>query len=82
MAAIVGERDGACGVTVERAAAGRARLMKQLPLHAHVPKYLGHRGWIGVWLDTPDVDWAAVREALLESYRMTAPKTLAAKLRP
>jgi len=44
-----------------------------------VPPYVGHKGWIGLWLDQPlDRDELA---ALVErSWRMTAPKRLAAGL--
>ncbi len=41
----------------------------------HVPKYLGNKGWIGLWLDGGDVDWAAVELALREAYLLVAPKT-------
>jgi hypothetical protein len=51
-----------------------------MPDHLHVPRYVGHRGWIGLWLDTPKVQWPLVRVALVDAYRMSAPKTLAAKL--
>jgi predicted DNA-binding protein (MmcQ/YjbR family) len=44
-----------------------------------VPPYVGHRGWIGIWLDeTPD--WDAISDAIDESYRLTAPKRLIAEL--
>jgi predicted DNA-binding protein (MmcQ/YjbR family) len=42
-----------------------------------VPPYVGHRGWIGVRLDrAPDWDEAAL--LVRRSYRLTAPKRLAA----
>jgi predicted DNA-binding protein (MmcQ/YjbR family) len=46
-----------------------------------VPPYLGHRGWIGVWLDRPGVDWDEVAELLVEAYRLSAPKRLVARIR-
>jgi predicted DNA-binding protein (MmcQ/YjbR family) len=42
-----------------------------------VPPYVGHRGWVGVRLDAA-VDWGHVADMVEESYRMTAPKRLAA----
>jgi predicted DNA-binding protein (MmcQ/YjbR family) len=45
-----------------------------------VPPYVGGKGWIGVYLDVPDVDWAEVAELVEESYRLVAPKRLVAKL--
>jgi predicted DNA-binding protein (MmcQ/YjbR family) len=39
------------------------------------PPYVGHKGWIGFWLDG-DPDWAEVADLIGRSYRMTAPKRL------
>ena len=49
------------------------------PARFYVPAYVGHRGWIGVWLDTP-IDWNQLADLVEESYRLTAPKRLAARL--
>jgi hypothetical protein len=43
------------------------------------PPYVGHRGWLGVWLDVP-VDWAEVGRIVAEAYRTIAPQTLIAQL--
>ncbi|NED95336.1 MmcQ/YjbR family DNA-binding protein [Phytoactinopolyspora alkaliphila] len=43
------------------------------------PPYVGHRGWLGVWLDVP-VDWEEVSELVTDAYRAVAPKTLIARL--
>lgn len=43
------------------------------------PAYVGPKGWIGIEL-TGDVDWAEVRELVVESYRLVAPKKLAAQV--
>lgn len=45
-----------------------------------IPSYLGARGWLGVWLDRPGVDWDRVELLLTDSYRLTAPKRLSAQL--
>lgn len=37
-----------------------------------VPPYVGHKGWIGVYLDTPDVDWAELADLIGKSYRLVA----------
>ena len=47
------------------------------PERFFVPPYVGHHGWIGVRLDVP-VDWGVVAGLVADSYRMTAPKRLAA----
>jgi hypothetical protein len=43
------------------------------------PPYVGHRGWLGVYLDTGP-DWDEVAEIVEDAYRTVAPKTLVAKL--
>ncbi|HLY57200.1 MAG TPA: MmcQ/YjbR family DNA-binding protein [Stellaceae bacterium] len=42
-----------------------------------VPAYVGHKGWVGVRL-TGDPDWDEIATLVTRSYRMTAPKKLAA----
>ena len=33
------------------------------------PPYVGSRGWIGIWLDTPDpVDWDLVEQHLVDAH--------------
>ncbi|MPY98722.1 MAG: MmcQ/YjbR family DNA-binding protein [Actinophytocola sp.] len=43
------------------------------------PPYVGHRGWLGVYLDVP-VDWQEIAEIVTDAYRCVAPKTLIAQL--
>jgi predicted DNA-binding protein (MmcQ/YjbR family) len=43
------------------------------------PPYVGHAGWVGAWLDVA-IDWEELGDLVDESYRMTAPKRLVAKL--
>ena len=49
------------------------------PARFFVPPYVGHHGWVGVWLDR-EIDWEEVADLVQESYRMTAPKRLSALL--
>ena len=42
------------------------------------PAYLGPSGWIGIRLDQPPVDWGHVEQRLRQSWRLIAPKRLAA----
>jgi hypothetical protein len=44
------------------------------------PPYVGGRGWIGVYLDVPGVDWDEIAELVVDAYRTIAPKRLAAQL--
>ncbi|MCW0234815.1 MAG: MmcQ/YjbR family DNA-binding protein [Ferrovibrio sp.] len=48
-----------------------------------VPPYLGHKGWVGMWLDKTEagrVNWSEVERLVRRSYRLIAPKKLAALL--
>ena len=49
------------------------------PARFFVPKYVGPKGWVGIRLE-PVVDWDEVAGLLAESYAMTAPKTLVARM--
>lgn len=55
------------------------QLVAALPKRFFVPPYVGHRGWLGVWLDVP-VDWDEIAELVEEAYRTVAPKRLVAEL--
>jgi hypothetical protein len=48
------------------------------PEHFFVPPYVGQRGWLGVRLDVPGVDWQHVAELVRDAYRLVAPRRLAA----
>ena len=54
-------------------------LVEAEPDRYFVPPYVGHHGWVGVWLDGA-VDWGLVADLVQKSYCMTAPKRLAARL--
>ena len=47
------------------------------PERFYVPPYVGSRGWVGARLDI-DQDWTELAELLRDSYRLIAPKRLAA----
>lgn len=55
----------------------QAIMVRHNPSRFFVPPYVGPSGWVGVYLDA-DVDWAEVDELLRDSYRLIAPKKLAA----
>ena len=44
------------------------------------PPYVGGRGWLGVYLDVPGVDWDEIAEIVADAYREVAPKRLTAQL--
>jgi hypothetical protein len=72
--------DGRVALNCKASAEMHDILQRLLPAHFHVPKYVGHKGWVGVWLDLSKLDWAAVELALREAYLRTAPKKLAGQI--
>lgn len=42
----------------------------------YMPAYIGPRGWVGLRLDRPTVDWSEVKELVHGSYMQTAPRKL------
>ncbi|MEU8103309.1 MmcQ/YjbR family DNA-binding protein [Nonomuraea muscovyensis] len=57
----------------------QAELVAEDPGRFFRPPYVGHRGWLGVYLDV-EVDWAEITEIVADAYRVIAPKSLAARL--
>jgi len=57
----------------------QAVLVAAAPDRFFVPPYVGHRGWIGVYLDV-SVDWDEVATLVANAYRAIAPKRLLAEL--
>jgi predicted DNA-binding protein (MmcQ/YjbR family) len=63
-----------------KAQEGSQELLVQAdPGRFFVPPYLGHKGWVGMWLDS-GTDWKEVAELVRRSYCLIAPKKLAARL--
>jgi len=54
-------------------------LVGEEPARFFRPPYVGHRGWLGVYLDVP-LNWTEIAEIVEEAYRTVAPKKLLAKL--
>ena len=55
-------------------------LVARDPRRFYRPPYVGGRGWLGVYLDVPDVDWDEVADILEDAYRCVAPPKLIARL--
>jgi predicted DNA-binding protein (MmcQ/YjbR family) len=56
-------------------------LLAEAPERFFMPAYVGHKGWVGARLDT-DQDWDEIAELIEDSYRLIAPKRLAALIEP
>lgn len=52
-------------------------MMSTSPERFFRPPYVGHRGWLGVYLDV-EVDWDEVAVLVEDAYRTIAPKSLIA----
>ena len=57
----------------------QAALVGADPKRFFVPPYVGPKGWIGIYLGE-ETDWNELADLVEESYRMTAPKRVAALL--
>lgn len=69
--------DGRISVWCKAPPGSQAILVGADPHRFFVPPYIGHQGWIGMWLDRKP-DRNEVAELVRRSYRLIAPKRLAA----
>ena len=69
--------DGIVAVTCKVLPGENAALAKAQPKSYYLPSYIGPRGWVALRLDLPKIAWHEVRDLLLTSYVLTAPKRLA-----
>jgi hypothetical protein len=70
---------GRAAVWCKAAPGNQALMVRAEPERYFVPPYVGPSGWVGVWLDKRP-DWKEVGELMRDSYRLVAPKKLAALL--
>jgi hypothetical protein len=70
---------GRAAVWCKAAPGNQALMVRAEPDRYFVPPYVGPSGWVGVWLDR-NPDWAEVMELMRDSYRLVAPRRLAALL--
>lgn len=71
--------DGRLAISCKVPSLLASQLPSLVPTQFHTPKYVATKGWIGLWLDVPAVDWGTVEVCLVEGYRMVAPKRLMAR---
>jgi phosphoribosylglycinamide formyltransferase-1 len=70
--------DGIVAVTGKALPGDNQRLVASQPKRFYLPAYIGPRGWVALRLDIGKVDWDEVAELVAGSYRLMAPKKLAA----
>ncbi len=68
-------------MTFKGAAGVQEALVADDPERFYVPPYVGSKGWVGARLDVGQ-DWDEIAELLLDSYRLVAPRRLAALADP
>lgn len=74
--------DGIVAVTCKVLPGDNTALAAAQPARFYVPAYVGPKGWVALRLDADKIDWDEVRELLLCSYQLIAPKRLAALVTP
>jgi hypothetical protein len=72
--------DGRLSVCMRAASGENDALVAADPRRYFIPAYIGPRGWVGYYLDVGGEDWGEVTDLLTESYRLAAPRRLAAQL--
>ena len=72
--------DGIVGITCKVLPGDNAALIAASPAKFYMPAYIGPRGWVGLRLDVGEIDWEEVEELVTHSYRLIAPKSLAASV--
>src|SRR5689334_22227513 len=70
--------DGIVGVTCKVFPGDNTALIAAQPERFYMPAYIGPKGWVALRLDRGEVDWVEVTELVACSYRLVAPKRLAA----
>ena len=74
--------DGRVSVQCKGPPGENAALVNGDPVRFFLPPYMAHRGWIGLYVDVGTIDWEELQELLSDAYLLTAPKRLAAQVRP
>ena len=65
-------------ITIKAPPGGQQVLVGSDPERFFVPAYIGSKGWVGMLLDGPAPDWPLIEDLVKDSYRLIAPKKLAA----
>jgi hypothetical protein len=68
--------DGMIALLCKAPPGEQGRLVKENPGRYFVPPYVGPRGWVGLRLDTPRINWRDVKNLAFAGYFLTAPDSL------
>ena len=66
-------RDGRIALLCKAAPGEQNRLVAEDPGRYFVPPHLGPKGWVALRLDSPRVNWKAVKNLVFAAYFLTAP---------
>jgi hypothetical protein len=69
--------DEIVSVTCKTLSGDNKALVESQPARFYLPAYLASKGWVALRLDAGKIDWREVRDMLLCSYALIAPKRLA-----
>ncbi len=69
--------DGVVAVTGKVLPGDNKALADSQPGRLYLPAYIASRGWVALRLDLGKIDWDEVKELVLSSYLLIAPKRLA-----
>lgn len=69
--------DGIVAVTCKVLPGENKALTEAQPDRFYLPAYVASRGWVALRLDRGKIDWKEVKELLMGSFAMIAPKRLA-----
>ncbi len=72
--------DGIVAVTCKVLPGDNKALAEAQPKRFYLPAYIASKGWVALRLDVGKVDWNEVRDLLLGSYSLIAPKRLAERM--
>ena len=73
--------DGIVGLNCKVLPGDNTALIAADPARFYMPAYIGSKGWIGLRLDQGKIDWEEIEELVTHSYRLVAPKRLAASVK-
>ncbi len=70
--------DGRTALHCKASPGTNSALAEVHPDRFHILAYVGKKGWLGLWLDLPRIDWDEVSALLHEAYLLAAPVRLRA----
>src|SRR5215510_1674328 len=59
--------DGRVAVNCKAEPGANRMLVDFGPDRFHIPPYVGSRGWIGLWIDLPQVNWDEIESVIVDA---------------